>query len=330
MRPLWVLAVCLVVAVAATSTQAQPPPPSFTPSITVAVQEDTGTVTVERATTFNVVVKNAGSSSGTPLDEQNKGEVTMRLEGVPDGWTASITPAAFDLAPGKSLTVSLSVLASASSSTAKHTITVIADMATPLEGLDPILGSVPGASQMSSGRDAIELHVDNSVTRNVLEAVGPWIYVLILALVAAVLVAVGITVASRRVLVRLATDRPELNIPPGGRVAFPLRVESLAKEDDQVILQVSAVAEGWAAFLPVPELAMVPAQVEDITLVVIAPVNAPPGTRQAILVSATSAKAARRAANVEFVAVVQGAPARTPPPFARASPEPAVAPKRRK
>ena len=102
----------------------------------------------------------------------------------------------------------------------------------------------------------LHLKLDNSATRNVIEAVGPWIYLILLLLVAAVLVAVGLSVAARRTLVRLVSDARELPVPPGGRVSFPFRAEGLAREQDTLLLQVSAVQEGWAAFLPVPELVL--------------------------------------------------------------------------
>src|SRR5205085_3227818 len=137
---------------------------------------------------------------------------------------------------------------------------ISADIYSPLKGLDPLLGSVPGATQKATDSATIHLKVENSATRNVIEAVGPWIYAILLLLVAAVLVAIAITVSSRRTLVRLASETRELAVAPGGRVAFPFRAEGLAREPDTVLLQVSAVQEGWAAFLPVPELVLDPGQ----------------------------------------------------------------------
>ena len=100
--------------------------------------------------------------------------------------------------------------------------------------------------------------------------------------------------------------------PPGGRVVFPFKVEGLARHEDSALLQVSAVQEGWAAFLPVPEVRLAPGQVQEMTLVVIAPKAAADGARQAVLISGTSAKAPRGAANLEFIATVRsGTPLRS-------------------
>ena len=281
---------------------AQAPSPS--PSVDIEVAEPEGTVTVEQARSFTATVRNNGQS--TPLDAQNMGDVNILLSGVPEGWTASANPANFELAPGATMEVEIQVSVATDAAASSAEITVTAEMYSPLRGLDPVLGNVPGATQRSEDSASLTLTVEESLTRDVLEALGPWIYAVLLLLVAAVVVAIGLTVASRRTLVRLASDTRELAVAPGGKVAFPFRAEGLAREPDTVILQVSAVQEGWAAFLPVPELTLEPAQPQELQLIVIAPRDALQGTRQGILVTATSGKAPKGAATLEFVAVVEG------------------------
>lgn len=283
--------------------------PSPSPTVTVAFAEEAGKVSLDDGGTFKATVT-SGPGSGTPLDAQNVGEVTLAVTGAPDGWIVGVTPSSFDLAPGASMTVELQVSLQAGSTEGAADLTLTATMSSPLEPLNPILGP-GGATQTSTGSDSIHLTRDDSATRRVLETLGPWIYAILLLLVAAVLVAVAISLSSRRSLVRLSSDTRELAVAPGGRVAFPFRIEGLAKVDDSVLLQVSAVQEGWAAFLPVPEVLLAPGQVHDMTLVVIAPQNAGDGGRQAVLVSATSAKAPKGAANLEFIATIHsGAPLR--------------------
>ena len=283
--------------------------PSPSPTVTVAFAEEDGKVSLDQGGVFTATVT-SGPGTGTPLDAQNAGEVTLAVTGAPDGWIVGVTPSSFDLAPGESKSVELQVSLQAGSSAGEADITLTATMSSALEGLDPILGP-GGATQTATGSDSIHLTRDDSATRRVLETVGPWIYALLLLLVAAVLVAVAISLAARRSLVRLSSDTRELAIAPGGRVAFPFKVEGLAKVEDSVLLQVSAVQEGWAAFLPVPEILLAPGQVQEMTLVVISPKNASDGARQAVLVSATSAKAPKGAANLEFIATIQsGAPLR--------------------
>lgn len=278
--------------------------PSAGPSVTVTAQSAEGTVTVEQARSFTVTVKNTSPES--PLDEQNKGDVAIRISGIPEGWTASATPANFEVAPGDAVPVEIQVSVATGANARSADLTITAEMYSPLRGLDPILAPIPGATQKSTGNATLHLSVDQSVTRDILEAIGPWIYALLLLLVAAVLVAVAIMVASRRTLVRLDADARELTLAPGAKAVFSFRAESLAKEQDTVLLHVSAVQDGWAAFLPVPEVALDPGQVQEMGLVVIAARDAQQGTRQAVLVTATSAKAPKGAATLEFVAVVEG------------------------
>lgn len=306
MRPARVLALAALLLLAASALPCVAQTPSGSPSVTVAIDGEAGTVSVETAAEFDVAVTNTGTPTGTPLDEQNTGDVTVTVTGIPDGWTASVEPAAFRLGPGQSQKVTLRVSVSADAPDGQADLTVTAVLKSALERLDPILGNIPGGTQLASAEDSITVTRDDSVTRDVLEAIGPWIYAVLLLMVAAVLVAVAISVSSRRTLVRLSSDSRELTVAPGGRVAFPFRMEGLAKQTDTVLLQVSAVQEGWAAFLPVPELTLEPGQAEEMSLVVIAPKDAPQGAKQAILVTATSAKAPKGAANLEFVALVEG------------------------
>lgn len=304
----------LALALLSVTTVSAQAPPSPAPAVSVAFADEAGTITVDNPGTFKVIVRNEGSASGTPLDAQNLADVVVTVTGAPVGWTASVSPATFQLAPQQQQEVELQVSVSADAQDDVADLTVTAVLTTPLEGLEPIFGEVPGASQSATAADTIQIARDDSVTRTILETLGPWIYAILLLLVAAVLVAVGLSVVSRRSLVRLNANARELTLPPGGRVAFPFQVEALGRQADTVLLQVSTVQEGWAAFLPVPELQLAPGEVQDLTLVVIAPKDAADDARQAVLVSATSAKAPKGAANLEFVAKVHGG---TPVPAQR-------------
>lgn len=278
--------------------------PSASPSITVTAATGEGTVTVEKARSFSFTVKN--TSPVTPLDEQNKGDVAIVITGIPEGWTASANPANFEIAPGDSVEVEVQVGVSTDADARSADLTVTAEMHSPLRGLEPLLGTIPGATQRATGNASLSLRVDESLTRDVLETIGPWIYALLLLVVAAVLVVVAVSVAARRTLVRLAADSREVAVLPGGKAVFTFVAESVAKDPDTAFLQVSAVQDGWAAFLPLPDLALMPGQSQELTLVVIAPRDAQAGERQAVLVTATSAKAPKGAATLEFVVVVDG------------------------
>ena len=296
----WALALGVVLLMAGTALAQAP---SASPTVSIEGPED-GRVSIAEQRTFSFTVRNDGQS--TPLDAQNQGTVTITVTGVPAGWTASANPPSFKLSPGASATVELQVGVSAEAEAQTADVTVTATMVSPLGGLDPVLGQVPGGTQTATASASIHFSTSDTVTRDLLEAVGPWIYLILLLLIAAVIVAVAITIASRRSVVRLSSDQRELPVQAGSRVAFPFRAEGLAKDQDTVLLQVSAVQDGWAAFLPVPELVLDPGQTQELSLIVIAPKEATPGTRQVVLVTASSAKAPKGASHVEFVAVVDG------------------------
>jgi NPCBM-associated, NEW3 domain of alpha-galactosidase len=299
----FLLAVLLVAAPAL----AQQPPSSAKAEVDITGETEAGTVSVDHPASFSFTIKN-NSPTVPGGEQQSKGDVTVAVDGVPAGWTVAVQPSAFELAPGATMAVTVQVQVAPDAEAEAASMTVKVVLVSALEGLDPILGQIPGgtASQTATDSAPLAIEVHNSATRQVMETLGPWIYVLLLLLVAAVVVAIALTVAARRTLVRMAADVREQPVAPGGRVSFPFRVEGLARDTDTVLLQVSATQEGWAAFLPVPELVIEPGQPQDLTLVVIAPRTAAQGARQAVLVTATSARAPKGAANLEFVAVVEG------------------------
>lgn len=275
------------------------------PAVSIEGDQTEGKVTVERASSFRFTVRNNSTTSGTPLDAQDRADVEISIDGKPADWQVSVTtPQPFQLARGEQATIELHVSVPPESAATEATLTVVATLRPVTSNVPPILGPVQQPPAQDSA--TLRLTVENSFTRNVMETLGPWIYVLLLLLVAAIVVAIAVAVAARRTLIRLTADARELAVPPGGKVAFAFQVESLAKDTDTALLQVSAVPEGWAAFLPVPELVLEPGQPQEVSLVVIAPRGTAQGTRQAILVTATSAKAPRGAANLEFVATVEG------------------------
>jgi hypothetical protein len=275
------------------------------PAVDISGQSGGGKVAVDHPASFTFTVKN--NSPAAPQQGSNgAARVVVHVDGVPDGWTVSPSPADFHLAAGASATVTVQVAVAPGSGTKDASMSVVADLYSALEGLEPVTSNVPGASQHASDSAPLAIHVDNSLTRDVLETLGPWVYVLAVLLVLAIVAAVAVAVSARRSLVRLVSDTRERTVTPGGKVAFPFRVEGHARDTDTVLLQVSTVQEGWAAFLPVPELVLEPGQSQEVSLVAIAPRSATQGTRQAILVTATSAKAPKGAANVEFIAVVEG------------------------
>lgn len=264
-----------------------------------------GSVSLDEAGAFTFTVTNDSPGSDTPLDDQNAARVTVAVADVPAGWTAAVSPADFRLTPGASQSVVLSVSVSADAGAAEAVLRVVATLTTPLEGLGPVLGQA-GASQTATGEAAITIERTDSATRTLLESVSYGIYLILLALLAAVVIATKLILDNRRVTVALHSKRREASVLPGGRVALPLEVRNIGKHDDTVVFQVSSLPDGWAAFLPVVELELQRSAAEQMHLVAIAPAGAKAGDRQEILVTAHSAQGPRHPASLTFTVAVEG------------------------
>ncbi len=262
-----------------------------------------GSVTVEQTTRFTFDITNDGADSG-PFNDQNQADVVVDITNVPDGWTVGVEPAHFKLAPGATQNITLSVLPAAESAES-GVLTVRATLTTPAEIFDPVLGNVPGQSQTATAESTLELTRNEGTTRNLLEAIGPWIYLILLALIAAALLATRLVIESRRVTVALHSTEREGSVKPGGRIAMSMEVRNIGKADDTIVFQVNSVGDGWAAFLPIPELDLAKGDTEQLHLVVIAPADAKTGDRQDILVTANSAQGPRHPASITFEIVVQ-------------------------
>ena len=301
--------VLLVLVVLASAAVAQlPAPPSAAPSVSVSASPMEVSVSVEQPTVVTVSVENTSPATGSPLD-QPRG-VIVEATGAPEGWTVSVEPATFQLAPGENGTAELRIAVSTEASAKSATVTVTAKIF-PL-GVNVIPGVGPAADPEATDSVEVAAQREDPLTRDILENVGPWIYVLFLALLAAVLVTVRLVLVNRRVAVALRSEGSQVSVPRGGRASVAIHVENLTKQEDTVVFQVSTVGTGWAAFLPVPELQLPAEADEEVLLTVIASKELSAGTTQSILVSATSAQAPRRPATLAFDAVVEGAAGKRP------------------
>ncbi len=288
----------LLLLLLAASAFAQVPSPA--PSVEVSASPSEVDVSVEAPAEISIAVENTSPATGTPLDQPRT--VLLEVTGAPDGWTASVSPASLQLAAGENGTARLTIAVATGASDGDIALTVTAKLL-PL-GASAIPGVGPAVDPEATATASVQAHRDDPVTRDILETIGPWIYVLLLAFLAAVLLSVRFVVASRRVTVALRSDQSEVTVFPGGRAAAPLVVQNLTKEEDTVVFQVSAVGNGWAAFLPVPELLLGPEATEELSLTVIASKDLESGATQSVLVTATSAQTPGRPATLSFQATV--------------------------
>lgn len=270
----------------------------------VAVTSETSevTVSIERSTNVVVTVAHTAGDEAPLLPDRR---FFVQVEDLPEGWQASAEPAMLTIAAGESKTSTVRISVTADADAQSAAVRVVATMQPLGFSGSPLTGSQ--ADPEASDSVTIEAQRQESFTRTVLESLDPWIYLLFLALLLAIVVAVKFAVdrRGRQTRLRLAASATEVTVRPGGRASVPIHVENAGREEDTVLFQVSVVEEGWAAFLPLTDIQLKGGQREDVNLVIVAPDDAKTGHVQAVLVSAQSARTAGRPENVTIEARVQ-------------------------
>ncbi|MEA3189628.1 MAG: hypothetical protein QOD77_210 [Thermoplasmata archaeon] len=279
-----------------------PPPPGGSASAGVEVRMDRAQVTVslDESAVVELTVTNTGTPTGTPLDQPRT--VVLDVVGETNGWTASIDPTTLVLNPGQSLKARVTVGVSAQAQATVADLNVTARMYPAGVGVVPGVG--PAVDPEATDTAPLRATRDDSAVRNLLEQTGPYLWVVLLGLLAAVVVLSSVLAANRRVAVRIASPAAHLDIAPGGRVALPVTVSNITKREDTVVLRAVCKAEGWATFLPTPQVDLDGGQEEELSVIVIAPKDARPEERAMVEVVAVSAQAPRRPAKLQFEATV--------------------------
>ena len=304
------LSLLLVFALALPWAGAQVPPlptePPGTPGpgaagVEVKAASQSLEVSIDTAGTTQVTVTNTGSPTGVDAFDRAR-LVTLAVADPPAGWNARLSQTEFHLKPGESGRAQLTVTVVAAAEAKEAGVTVNAKMFALGVSSVPVAG--PQADPESTAATVVQAKRTDSVTREVLETVGPYIWVVLLGLVAAVVLALSILASNRRVAVRLSSPEAEQSITAGGRAAFPLRVHNITRQPDTVFLRAAPLPEGWAAYLPTPQLDLEAGQQEEVSVVVISPKEAGEGAEQSVDVTATSSIAPRRPATMRFEAKV--------------------------
>ncbi len=284
-RILWLAVGALLLFAAPAHAQS----PGSCAEVAVTVDGGDGTLSVEEPVTFPVTVSNEGPATGTPLDQP--ADVELTVAGVPEGWTASFEDATLEVLPGQSAQTMLTVgLSSSAAKAAELTI-----RATLTYGVPDVLGGATGCTATSTAQ--LALAKEESLTRQVLETVGAWIYVVMGALVLAVLMATKLSLDARRTAVALTADLNLVRLPAGARGTIPVQVENISRRHDRVQFHLSVVPDGWLALLPLTEVELAPGEVHQLFLQVNTPADAQPGDLKAITMLATSRVAPRRPAS---------------------------------
>ena len=295
------LLLLLLLLPAAASAQVPQVPLPGAAAVDVKAEAATFKVSLDQPSTDKLTVTNTEQSTGSPQLDQPR-TIGLTVEGAPAGWTTALDLAALQLKPGESREVMLQV--SVSGSATEKTANLIVTAKAYARGVNqvPVAGSNVDPEAIAHAN--IEVTRVDAPQRALVETVGPYLWLLLLALVAALVVILSMVAANRRVAVRLSAAEPQHTVVAGSRTVFPVMVHNITRRDDTVVLRVPNVPEGWATFLPTPQLDLVAGHQEEIPVVVIAPKDAPEGTRQPFTVSALSVQAPRRPATVVVEAEV--------------------------
>ncbi len=281
-----ILAALLLAATAAAQVPPLPPPPG-TPgpaTVDVRVQDAQLTVSLDQSGTTDVFVTNTAQGTGSPLDQARR--VTLDVTGAPEGWTAAVSPTSFQLGPGQSGKAVLTVAVTAKALQTVAHLNVTARLY-PL-GVDAIPTAGPAVDPESRDSAGVTATREDSLTRNITERVGPYILLLLGALLLAA-IAIGILLVLRgRAAVRLSCDDGELVTRPGGKVSFPLTVTNISGRDDGVALRATA-PPGWTTEFSKSQFELPANSEAQLTLTVKVPKDAKPGDHNEVAVVVVSA-----------------------------------------
>ncbi len=277
---------------------AQQPEPS---GVAISPETQDAGISIEAPHTFFVNVTHTGGFSAPGFEQTRMFHVA--LMGTPDGWTAAVEPSNFRLAPGQTQQVEIEVAASPGAPVeAQNSITVLAQLVP--QGADQVPAVGPVADPDAEATATLSFTREDPLGREVREVLGNWIYVFVLAFVAAVVLSTKLVIDRQRALVALDCTTPELQLAPGGRGSFRILVTNKGPRADTIVFHLDDVEDGWAAFLPVPELSIPADHVQELELIVIAPEGAAPGARQSILVTAAAGQGPNKPSTLTVEAVV--------------------------
>lgn len=289
----------LVVLVSPTAS-AQEPPDVSQGGIDVRIEERSGTVSLEQPSRFTVIVRNLAESS--PLDDARRVNVTLSVSGVPDGWTASVSPASVRLQPGEEKSVALQVAVSAGSQ--EEAATIVVTGTAQQDG-----GTIGPVPVFPTSSDTVEIRITQSedATRSLLERLGDWIWFLLLALLAAAMVIGKLFVDRRRVTVSVHVDENQLEARPGEKLEVPVHVRNAGRGRDSIMVYVAPLERGWRAIPRMPEVTLDGGASTTVPVRVEVPEGAEAGEAQRVIVTAQSVQTPGKQALVTLRVTVAAA-----------------------
>lgn len=265
------------------------------PSIRLSAEETDGTVSVDEPWEATVTVENTAQGTGTPLDQPQT--IVFSTQDVPEGWTVSVSPTSVDLVAGESETVTVTVAVSAGAE---------ADAAAII-----VQGYAQGMFPGPLGGDAestVTLNVERSetATRTALEVLGPFVWVLLAGLLLAGAAVAWLAYERSRVPLAIQSDSEPVSILPGSRIVIPFTLLNRGDDQEHIVLGVSDPPDGWAAFLPVPDLTLGPGDQARLQLTVIASEDPAKDSPVSLTVSASGGSNPAKPAKAVFTVKADG------------------------
>lgn len=295
----WACLALLALAGAAAQPPLPPLPTGTAPDLggTLEVLVDDASpldVSVDQAAVRTVTVRYTAARQELQGNEDFARDVYLSVALPDDSWSATLTPTAMRLVPGTPEHATLRVTVTSQGSA--ETLVTVTATSPSRTGIDPPLSD----SVEVEGRRA------DTVTREVLEAVGPAIYALLALVPLVILVLVVLVVRRPGGGVALEVRERTCVVAPGGRGSIQVTTRNLARRRETVHLELSDAAPGWAAILPDPEVLLAGLGAQATQVVLVAPPDAVAGERQRFTLSAYPVADPRRRATVDLEATVSG------------------------
>lgn len=262
----------------------------ISPSISLSMDAE-GTIQTDAPTSFMLTVTNNAAATGTPLDLPT--EIKLELDSAPTSWVVEISPAILEVMPGQSATSTVTI-SSAPGSAAAGAVTI---RGFANNGIGPL--TTEGADSAT-----IELtNVDNATT-DLLNTLGPWVWVLLALLILTIILVIVMWAQSNKKIVKLSTDNPTIKGTPGGKLTVPITVRNLTNKHSNILFDVSESSGQWAAFMLSPELELRSHAVGEAQFVAIIP-QQNPGEKAVYTITAQSSAGPKQTASLKITVLVE-------------------------
>lgn len=228
----------------------------------------------------------------------------IRLNPAYGGWTWSPDRTTVSLGAGANATVTLLLAAPADAATGHRAVSITVEVVLRCDVAGLATAGTSGAAAI--GFDAFLAGPPPSRGDGGAGGFDAFELIVLGALVVSAGTAATLVARQTRKGFRVRTEEQEKPVEAGRGASFPVTVENLATGPDTAILDVSAVPDGWNAFMAMPEVPLAGREARQLWVMVRAPPGAEPGERVDVRVDVRSKAAPGKASSATLTAVVAG------------------------